>query len=202
VLPRACLRVIWRPPAAAAAPRRTRYRQRYLDLIVNHDATRSVFVKRAAIVNYVRSYLNARGFLEVETPMMNMLPGGAAARPFLTHHNDLGQDLFMRIAPELYLKQLVIGGLDRVYELGRQFRNEGIDLTHNPEFTTCEFYMAYAECVDVVAAALLPALLRAGRQARPPAPPLPLYAPLLRAAFARRLFLPSRRPPPPAATTT
>ena len=123
------------PPTARLArrpSRRTRYRQRYLDLIVNHDSTRSVFVKRAAIVN------NERGFLEVETPMMNMLPGGAAARPFLTHHNDLGQDLFMRIAPELYLKQLVIGGLDRVYELGRQFRNEGIDLTHNPEFTTCE----------------------------------------------------------------
>ena len=157
-------------------------------MIVNHDATRSVFVKRAAIVNYVRSYLNARGFLEVETPMMNMLPGGAAARPFLTHHNDLGQDLFMRIAPELYLKQLVIGGLDRVYELGRQFRNEGIDLTHNPEFTTCEFYMAYAECVPLRASPIA----AAGARARARAPPFPHAPPLSLSLFSPTL----------AATTT
>lgn len=118
---------------------RTRYRQRYLDLMLNQHV-RTNFFTRSKIINYVRRFLDERGFLEVETPMMNLIPGGAAAKPFATHHNDLKLDMFMRIAPELYLKQLVIGGLDRVYEIGRQFRNEGIDLTHNPEFTTCEFY--------------------------------------------------------------
>ncbi|PNH09083.1 Lysine--tRNA ligase [Tetrabaena socialis] len=127
----------------------TRYRQRYLDLIANGEV-RSIFFTRARVIQFVRRYLDTRGFLEVETPMMNMIPGGAAARPFVTHHNDLDMTLFMRIAPELFLKQLVIGGLERVYEIGRQFRNEGIDLTHNPEFTTCEFYQAYADYKDLL----------------------------------------------------
>ncbi|KAJ0056241.1 hypothetical protein NL108_004526, partial [Boleophthalmus pectinirostris] len=127
----------------------TRFRQRYLDLILN-DYVRQKFLTRAKIITYLRSFLDQMGFLEIETPMMNLIPGGAVARPFVTYHNELDMNLFMRIAPELYHKMLVVGGMDRVYEIGRQFRNEGIDLTHNPEFTTCEFYMAYADYYDLM----------------------------------------------------
>ncbi|XP_034046389.1 lysine--tRNA ligase isoform X2 [Thalassophryne amazonica] len=127
----------------------TRYRQRYLDLILN-DYVRQKFITRSKIITYIRTFLDQLGFLEIETPMMNLIPGGAVARPFVTYHNELDMNLYMRIAPELYHKMLVVGGIDRVYEIGRQFRNEGIDLTHNPEFTTCEFYMAYADYQDLM----------------------------------------------------
>ena len=122
----------------------TRYRQRYLDLIANPDV-RKVFVTRARIVASLRRQLEARGFIEVETPMMQPLYGGAAARPFVTHHNTLDIDLYLRIAPELYLKRLVVGGLERVYEINRNFRNEGLSTHHNPEFTMLEFYQAYTD---------------------------------------------------------
>lgn len=126
-----------------------RYRQRYLDLVVNPEV-RELFVKRSLIVRYIREFLDARGFLEVETPMMHPIPGGAAARPFVTHHNTLDIDLYLRIAPELYLKRLLVGGLERVYEINRCFRNEGISTRHNPEFTTVEVYQAYADYTDMM----------------------------------------------------
>lgn len=126
-----------------------RYRKRYLDLIVNEDV-KDTFVKRSKIISAVRGYLDAEGFLEVETPILNTVAGGAAARPFITHHNTLDLDMYMRIAPELYLKRLIVGGLERVYELGRNFRNEGMDIKHNPEFTMIELYQAYGDYEDMM----------------------------------------------------
>ncbi|KAI3896488.1 hypothetical protein MKX03_013588, partial [Papaver bracteatum] len=123
---------------------------RNTELYVLKDQVPQIFATRAMVVDYIRKFLKDLHFLEVETPMMNMISGGAIAKPFVTHHNDLKKDLFMRIAPELYLKQLVVGGIERVFEIGKQFRNEGIDLTHNPEFTTCEFYEAYADYYDLM----------------------------------------------------
>jgi lysyl-tRNA synthetase class 2 len=126
-----------------------RYRQRYVDLFTNVDA-REVFVKRAKVLKALRRFFDERGYIEVETPMMQQVAGGAAARPFKTHHNALDLDLFLRIAPELYLKRLVVGGLDRVYEINRNFRNEGVSTQHNPEFTMLEFYQAYANYHDLM----------------------------------------------------
>lgn len=128
-----------------------RYRQRYVDLIVN-DEVREVFRKRARVVRFIRDFLESppRGFLEVETPMMHHIPGGAAARPFVTHHNALDLKLYLRVAPELYLKRLVVGGFERVYEINRNFRNEGVSTRHNPEFTMLEFYWAYADFNDLM----------------------------------------------------
>jgi len=127
----------------------TRYRQRYVDLIVNPEV-REIFIKRSRIVNLIRSFMTDRDFLEVETPMMHQIPGGATARPFITHHNTLDMDLYLRVAPELYLKRLVVGGLERVFEINRNFRNEGISVRHNPEFTMMEFYQAYATYEDLM----------------------------------------------------
>jgi len=126
-----------------------RYRQRYVDLIMNPEV-RDVFLTRSAIINFMRSYFNEAGFLEVETPMMQPIPGGAVARPFVTHHNALNRDLYLRIAPELYLKRLVVGGIESVYEINRSFRNEGLSTRHNPEFTMIEFYKAYADYNDLM----------------------------------------------------
>jgi lysyl-tRNA synthetase class 2 len=126
-----------------------RYRQRYVDLIMNQDV-REVFVKRSKVVQSIRRFFDARGYVEVETPMMQPIAGGAVARPFITHHNTLDIDLYLRIAPELYLKRLVVGGLERVYEINRNFRNEGISTQHNPEFTMLEFYQAYADYRDLM----------------------------------------------------
>jgi lysyl-tRNA synthetase class 2 len=127
----------------------TRYRQRYLDLMVNPDV-RDVFRKRSRIISLIREYMVARDYLEVETPMMQPIAGGATAKPFITHHNTLKMDLFLRIAPELYLKRLVVGGFERVFEINRNFRNEGISIQHNPEFTMMEFYQAYATYEDLM----------------------------------------------------
>ncbi|WP_027359449.1 lysine--tRNA ligase [Desulforegula conservatrix] len=126
-----------------------RYRQRYLDLIMNQDA-RQIFLRRSQTVQAIRNFLIERDFLEVETPMMQPIPGGAEATPFVTHHNALGMDLYLRIAPELYLKRLVVGGFERVFEINRNFRNEGISTRHNPEFTMLEFYQAYATYEDLM----------------------------------------------------
>ncbi len=128
----------------------TRYRQRYVDLIVNPEV-REVFAKKSMIIRTVRDFLESYGFIEVETPMMQPIPGGATAKPFKTHHNALGVDLFLRVAPELYLKRLLVGGYERVYELNRNFRNEGISTKHNPEFTMLEFYIAYRDYTFLMA---------------------------------------------------
>ncbi len=125
------------------ADQELRYRQRYVDLIVNPES-RDVFRTRSAIITFIRDYMNQRAFMEVETPMMQVIPGGAAAKPFVTHHNALDLDMYLRIAPELYLKRLVVGGFEKVYEVNRNFRNEGLSTRHNPEFTMLEFYWAYA----------------------------------------------------------
>jgi len=126
-----------------------RYRQRYVDLIVNPDV-KDTFEKRSNIIKFIRSYLDGRDYIEVDTPILNVIAGGATARPFVTHHNTLDMDLFLRIAPELYLKRLIVGGMERVYEIGRQFRNEGISVRHNPEFTLMELYEAYTDYVGMM----------------------------------------------------
>jgi len=127
----------------------TRYRQRYLDLIMNEEG-REVFKVRSQVVDFIRRYLRAIDYMEVETPMMHVIPGGATARPFITHHNSLDMELYLRIAPELYLKRLVVGGIERVFEINRSFRNEGVSPRHNPEFTMLEFYQAYADYEDLM----------------------------------------------------
>ncbi|HSG62269.1 MAG TPA: lysine--tRNA ligase [Pseudomonadales bacterium] len=131
------------------ADQELRYRQRYVDLIMN-EQTRKTFVMRTKLINAMRQFMNAKAFMEVETPMMQVIPGGATARPFVTHHNALDLDMYLRIAPELYLKRLVVGGFERVYEINRNFRNEGLSTRHNPEFTMVEFYQAYADYRDLM----------------------------------------------------
>ena len=127
----------------------TKYRQRYVDLITS-EQTRKTFMIRSKIVNGIRNYLTERDYLEVETPMLQVIPGGATAKPFVTHHNALDIDMYLRIAPELYLKRLVVGGFERVFEINRNFRNEGLSTRHNPEFTMLEFYQAYADYNDLM----------------------------------------------------
>ncbi len=127
----------------------TRYRQRYVDLIVNEES-RNAFKVRSKLISAIRRYMESKDFMEVETPMMQVIPGGASARPFITHHNALDQEMYLRIAPELYLKRLVVGGFERVFEINRNFRNEGLSPRHNPEFTMIEFYMAYADYNDLI----------------------------------------------------
>ncbi len=131
------------------ADQEMRYRQRYVDLIVNPEI-RNTFTVRSKVIEFIRNYLNAKDFLEVETPMLHVIPGGASAKPFVTHHNALDIDMYLRIAPELYLKRLVVGGFERVYEINRNFRNEGLSTRHNPEFTMLEFYQAYADVNDLM----------------------------------------------------
>ncbi len=131
------------------ADQETRYRQRYVDLIMN-GGSREVFRTRSRIISYLRAFMDSQDYLEVETPMMQPLPGGAMARPFTTHHNALDMTLYLRIAPELYLKRLVVGGFERVYEINRNFRNEGVSTQHNPEFTMLELYRAYADYEDLI----------------------------------------------------
>lgn len=126
-----------------------RYRQRYVDLIVNEES-RNVLKKRSQVIEFIRKYFSSKDYLEVETPMLQVIPGGATARPFVTHHNALDQDMYLRIAPELYLKRLVVGGVERVFEINRNFRNEGLSTRHNPEFTMLEFYQAYADYQDLM----------------------------------------------------
>lgn len=131
------------------ADQEMRYRQRYVDLIANPEV-RDTFILRSRVIEFIRGYLNGQEFLEVETPMLQVIPGGATARPFVTHHNALDIDMYLRIAPELYLKRLIVGGFDRVYEINRNFRNEGLSTRHNPEFTMLEFYQAYADYHDLM----------------------------------------------------
>ena len=131
------------------ADQELRYRQRYVDLIVNPES-REVFRIRSKVISFIRDYMDEAGFMEVETPMMQVIPGGAAAKPFVTHHNALDQDMYLRIAPELYLKRLVVGGFERVFEINRSFRNEGLSTRHNPEFTMLEYYWAYADYRDAM----------------------------------------------------
>jgi len=141
-----CLRQL---PSSGFEVSQKRFRKRYLDFMIN-NTSRDVIVTRSKIIKYMRNFLENRGFLEVETPILGTSFGGAAARPFTTLHNDMEQELVMRVAPELYLKQMVVGGFDRVFEIGKQFRNEGVDHSHNPEFTSCEFYQAYADYNDLM----------------------------------------------------